>query len=138
MTYELGQQVLVRGVVDVVTPRKVWVKFSESEPNPNGIRYPQLVLVPAADVVGPAPATPDAGGETIRAISDDMYTFRAQRDEARDALAAAEAERDALRDRLTAALTAANQIQASLDGAIRLNRALSVEAAGTKGGGGHE
>jgi len=56
MTYEPGQQVLVPAVVKGVQPDAdpVWVQI----PTVFGNR---LGWVPAADVVGPAPATPDAG-----------------------------------------------------------------------------
>jgi hypothetical protein len=101
-----------------------------------------------------------------------MYAFRAQRDEARAALAAAEAERDGARQNALDEDAAARRAEkraaayaAELDRALRmgeilasrvdaveellsnsdltvnvhaLRRALSVEAAGTKGGGGHE
>jgi hypothetical protein len=53
MTYEPGQQVLVRGEIE--EPRRedgyCWI----------AIDYAPAMLVPAADVVGPAPATPDEG-----------------------------------------------------------------------------
>jgi hypothetical protein len=197
MTYELGQQVLVRLRAQ---PAPVQGRILDRADIAGGEAYLIFidgwrVLVEAADIVGPVPATPDEGeakllpaesmaltvaraqvgrGEnpeinvtamllmmierltatpdegrgTIRAISDDMYTFRAQRDEARAALAAAEAERDAaakvaddaleILDRL-AAFGLHPEKQADLyERVAALRRALPVEAADTEGGGGHE
>jgi len=92
-----------------------------------------VTIVTVNDDSGPAPATPDEGEHPLNIV--DYITanqgLARQLVEARDALAAAEAERDDAR-------AAVAQLQASLDGALRLNRALSVEATGTEGGGGHE
>jgi len=117
MTYEPGQQVLVPAVIEAPLRKDgyYWVTVPTCCGEP--------FLTAAADVVGPAPATPHEGGETIRAISDDMYTFRAQRDEARAALAAAEAR--------IAAVVALDAEEYTYNGLIAvedLRRALSVEA----------
>jgi len=114
MTYEPGQQVLVRGVACKQRGCVALTRLSGAEAH---------IRVDPADVVGPAPATPDEGRGTIRAISDDMYTFRAQRDEARAALAAAEAR--------IAAVVALDAEEYTYNGLIAvedLRRALSVEA----------
>jgi hypothetical protein len=51
MTYEPGQQVLVRGVIGVVRDREILVRFT----NHVGVKFG--VHFAPADVVGPAPAT---------------------------------------------------------------------------------
>jgi hypothetical protein len=152
MTYEPGQQVLVRGTVEAPYSDHVTVWITELY---NG----RLRLkIPAADVVGPAPATPDEGG-------DNAYIDRlvAERNATRIALAAAEAKRDedvqsllsaliqqewtlpygaSVRDYPDAAslrLADREAEQMNREAVARLlaaARALSVEAAGTEGGGG--
>jgi hypothetical protein len=176
MTYEPGQQVLVRGVVATADfqlgqgPDHCYLFFSDD----SGCR------VPAADVVGPAPATPDgtpdrfkgviafkvdlADGRTlivdpadvtIVSVNDDNgpapatpdeghvplgfhLTVVADRNEALAALAAAETERDAYEQESTRRGTRVIELERRLSDAQARIRALSVEAAGPEGGGGHE
>jgi c-di-AMP phosphodiesterase-like protein len=105
--------------------------------------------------VGPAPATPDERDEQITELEwafdradKQVQRVTAERDEARAALATAEAERDAaakvaddaleILDRL-AAFGLHPEKQGDLyEKVAALRRALSVEATGTEGGGGHE
>jgi hypothetical protein len=85
MTYEPGQQVLVRGTVHPDAFKKgdlAPVVFDE--PNLEGDLLPILVYVRAADVVGPAPATPS---QTTYDVAADCLT----------ALARVTAERDTLK-----------------------------------------
>jgi len=178
MTYEPGQQVLVRGVMAAADfqlgqgPDHRYLHFSDN----SGCR------VPAADIVGPAPATPDmyeiaywavekvldealgteeedgSGG----GIAAEVYLLVEQRNQARAALAAAEAERDAYADALAKVTHEFRQVIADeilqradpdvcppfyneeqyaayragvLIAERIVRRALSVEAAGTEGGG---
>jgi hypothetical protein len=155
MTYELGQQVLVWGVVAMHDAETDFYVIEAS----NGTSWFE-----AADVVGPTPATPDEGGAPMFPGPGVVWDLRA-------ALTAAEAEIAKLRAenenvRFTAALTAernADEItelraalaaaEARIAAALELTwqthwdhdetvdlvrairRALSVEAAGTEGGG---
>jgi hypothetical protein len=155
VTYEPGQQVLVRGEVDATAKDdgEYLICFRDATS-----RFGVLVL--AADVVGPAPATPDEGEyhevtiaklwlelrEARSALGIDVIvrkdreiadlTINAAR--LRDALAAAEA-------RIAAALKFHRKTKddegvyacynCGLDWPCPTVDALSVEAAGTEGGG---
>jgi hypothetical protein len=158
MTYEPGQQVLVRGTHEPGSARDdlpgVPVVFDE--PNGLGDLLPIVVYVLAADVVGPAPATPDEGAsyEPGQPISDDwrrsyerlttgklarLYELAMkERGEARAALAAAEARIAAALEIHNGDLCGVCMVGRFVDGPCDTYRALSVEAAGTEGGGGHE
>jgi hypothetical protein len=162
MTYEPGQQVLVRGMLEHrFADGLAYVRFSDSDDHMHAIE--------AADVVGPAPATPDEGEtrEPGQPISDDwrrsyerltmgklarLYELAMKEHrEARGALAAAEAERDATNALISSARISLDQVTAERDelagivhalevelASIKEGRALSVEAADPEGGGGHE
>jgi hypothetical protein len=195
MTYEPGQQVLVRGEIRGKHTRNIdtllaWsIKFLDEDDRPH------LIDVRPADVVGPAPASPDEGHSLIdvivrkdREIADltinaarlrdalaaaeaEVAKLRAENEnvrftaaltaernadeitELREALAAAEAERDALKadldegadqqgeyDKVTIAKLwlGLRETRVALAAAEARIRALSVEATGTEGGGGHE
>jgi hypothetical protein len=161
VTYEPGQKVLVRGIVRwrARKTEAYWVFFGNQI---NG-RYTHG-YVPAADIVGPAPATPDEGDEDLPPLTSligSMPGLRAELAKERDAaLAAAEAERDAYAAalaKLAHEYTADEYSQpctrwmhdwgedcaSDPDHPIHqtpavIRRALSVEAAGAEGGGGHE
>jgi hypothetical protein len=154
MTYEPGQQVLVRGEIKAPaimgTTPGYWV-----------IHRGGTTFVAAADVVGPAPATPDEGGDTeswLRGLLADCVEVRdrlretfkkvaIERDEARAALAAAEARivaalKQHTRDNYPPlgdfCIECTHEPQLFVPWPCPTVRALSVEAAGTEGGGGHE
>jgi hypothetical protein len=190
------EQVLVRGTHEPRSfERPGLVAVVIDDHNRDGELVPTLVYVAAADVVGPAPATPccdlhnrnceppselccdscsewdhpghasgteciapDLSGNgptpaTPDVLADHAYIDRlvAERNEARAALAAAEAERDATNALISSARISLDQVTAEGDvlagivhalevelASIKEGRALSVEAAGTEGGGGHE
>jgi hypothetical protein len=135
MTYEPGQQVLVRGeILEPPMPAHIglFVRFVSED------GAGRRVYIRAADVVGPAPATPDKG-ERLGELRG-----KALRN-ALDALAAAEARIEAVIelhnpvyffDRGEACETCDEDWPCATILATR--RALSVEAAGPEGGGGHE
>jgi hypothetical protein len=165
VTYEPGQQVLVRGVLEhQFADGLAYVRFSDSDDHMHAIE--------AADVVGPTPATPDRGPSYAYQLTDDeIDQIINERQEVRAALAAAEAERDATNALISSARISLDQVTAERDAyratlasvqewcaARRHNpydyvrdtvheitavldrhrHTLSVEATGTEGGGGHE
>jgi hypothetical protein len=139
MTYEPGQQVLVRGQIRGKHSRNIDEILGWTVAIVGDFGQIALIDVAAADVVGPA--TPDEGLlHQLAATEGVLATVEAERDEARAALAAAEAERDALRTRIAEALDLVNRLyNAGQLGAINaewmIRRTLSVEAAGMEGGG---
>jgi hypothetical protein len=111
MTYEPGQQVLVRGeILPPPMPAHIGLFVRFVSEDGEGRR----IFVRPDDVIGPAPATPDKGAsyEPGQPISDDWHRSyerlttgklarlyelaMKERGEARGALAVAEAERDAI------------------------------------------
>jgi hypothetical protein len=135
MTYEPGQQVLVRGEVDVVIKSETAILGYMIK----GIEYPVHPddIIGRADVVGPAPATPDEGAiylaltaaeATIEQDEIDLHAVTAK-------LAAAEA-------RIAAALAFHQPVpddgggwcECSYAYPCATRRALSVEAADTEDG----
>jgi len=137
-TYEPGQRVLVEGVVEQRNSRgrSFHVAFRHSD---------AALDVHRADIVGSAPANRDeekdieswlrdllAGCVGVRArLRVSFKKVATERDEARAALATAEA-------RIAAALAVVDNWHGYDFLAHEIRRALSVEAAGTEGGGGHE
>jgi hypothetical protein len=86
--------------------------------------------------VGPAPATPDEGGDLIADVHiGTINRLVAERNEARDALAAAEARIAAVQKLID---DARERNDSPLLILTDVEEALSVEATGTEGGGGHE
>jgi hypothetical protein len=179
VTYEPGQQVLVRGVIQATEPVSARLKGTHLIEFSNSPSYGAWIA--PADVVGPAPATPDDkppgycvpcgcprwaphstdhdpqwvtgffGEDGPAPATPDAEALRIdfrqglltveEFDQMLAALAAAEAERDAAEKRIAAVF----KLLSPLNDADRLGpytvymirRALSVEATGTEGGGGH-
>jgi hypothetical protein len=100
MTYERGQQVLVRGVVRNIEDAFVEIQIHDRDPR---ALEDWVITVAAVDVVGPAPATPDEGADLRHRLQSHdrdccpcVPQFRAELWKTTAALAAAEAKRDAL------------------------------------------
>jgi hypothetical protein len=147
MTYEPGQQVLVRGVIQATEPVSARLKGTHLIEFSNSPSYGAWIA--PADVVGPAPATPDEGSDRLAAVEAERDATNALISSARISLDQVTAERDAYRATLASVQEwcaarrhnpydyvrdTVHEITAVLD---RHRHTLSVEATGTEGGGGH-
>jgi hypothetical protein len=148
MTYEPEQQVLVRGVVRSTSQQladdRGWIRITIPSQDMLTADGEVKVLVAAADVVGPAPATPDEGAVEIERLNRETTARGRTITELLAKNSSLRSGWEIAQRRLENVLALHGQGDTLWCGTCRVDwpcptvRALSVEAVGPEGGGGHE